>query len=177
MARAIATRCCWPPESSAGVWCSRPVRPTCASASIASSRRSGRGHAAIDQRQLDILGGGGARQQIVALEDEADVQIAQDGAPAAIELAGVDAEKRVAAGARRIEAADDVHRRRLARAGRTHDGDELAARDVEIDAGQRIDPGLALAVALPDLVEGDERAVIGPTAAPRRWLEPSPTMT
>ncbi|MCY1558944.1 hypothetical protein D9M68_959280 [compost metagenome] len=31
---------------------------------------------AIDQRQLDILRCRGARQQIVALEDEADIEIA-----------------------------------------------------------------------------------------------------
>ena len=40
IARAIATRCIWPPESSAGVCVSQPVSPTAASASRARRRRS-----------------------------------------------------------------------------------------------------------------------------------------
>ena len=38
-ARAIATRCCWPPESSEGVWAARSAKPTRASAAKARSRR------------------------------------------------------------------------------------------------------------------------------------------
>jgi len=40
MARAIATRCCWPPESSAGVWSAQSVRPTSASAARAAAWRA-----------------------------------------------------------------------------------------------------------------------------------------
>ena len=40
MARAIATRCCCPPDSSAGVWCSQPARPTDCSALAADARRT-----------------------------------------------------------------------------------------------------------------------------------------
>ena len=39
-ARAIATRCCWPPESCDGVDFSRPARPTRRSASLARATRS-----------------------------------------------------------------------------------------------------------------------------------------
>ena len=39
-ARAMATRCCWPPESCAGWWCSRPARPTSASRALARAWRS-----------------------------------------------------------------------------------------------------------------------------------------
>ena len=126
------------------------------------------GRAAIDQRQLDILGRRGARQQIVALEDEADIEVAQVRAAVAVEPAGVDAVEAVAAGGRRIEAADDVHRRRFARAGRAHDGDELAAVDRQVDAGQRVDLRFALAIGLPDLVEGEQRrAWRAPRSLPR----------
>src|SRR5690606_25101920 len=38
-----------------------------------------------------------------------------------------------------VEAAQDVHERRLARARRAHDGDELVAPDDEVDAAQRVD--------------------------------------
>jgi competence protein ComEC len=41
-ARAIAARCCWPPESSVGRWNARSASPTWSSACIAFSRRSGR---------------------------------------------------------------------------------------------------------------------------------------
>jgi hypothetical protein len=34
-ARAIATRCCWPPDSWFGVWCARSPRPTAVSSSSA----------------------------------------------------------------------------------------------------------------------------------------------
>ena len=43
MARAIATRCCCPPESSAGVWCSQPFRPTASSARAAAAWRRAAG--------------------------------------------------------------------------------------------------------------------------------------
>ena len=85
MARAIATRCCWPPDSSAGVCVSRPSSPTSASAFMRELAALAGRDAAIDQRQLDILGGRGARQQIVALEDEADIEVAQRRAAAAVE--------------------------------------------------------------------------------------------
>jgi putative ABC transport system ATP-binding protein len=39
-ARAMATRCCWPPESSAGVWSAHGPSPTRSSAFIAASRRT-----------------------------------------------------------------------------------------------------------------------------------------
>ena len=42
-ARAIATRCCWPPESWLGMWSSRPARPTATSAAFARSRCSATG--------------------------------------------------------------------------------------------------------------------------------------
>ena len=42
-ARAMATRCCWPPESWFGLWSRRLPRPTRASISIARRLRSRRG--------------------------------------------------------------------------------------------------------------------------------------
>src|SRR5205823_2829838 len=38
-----------------------------------------------------------------------------------------------------VEAADDVHQRRLSRARRSHDGHVLALLDDEVDAAQRVD--------------------------------------
>ena len=73
-ARAIATRCCWPPESWFGLWSARSPRPTVSSAFKARSRWlvPGQALAGVEHRQFDILQGGGAREQVEALEDEAE---------------------------------------------------------------------------------------------------------
>src|SRR5690606_37195035 len=56
-----------------------------------------------------------------------------------------------------VEAADDVHRGGLARAGRCHDGDEFAAVDLQVHPVQRPHLGLALAVDARDVAEFDQR--------------------
>ena len=76
-------------------------------------------------------------QQVEALEDEADLGVADDGALVAAELRDVGAVEDVRAGGRAVEAADDVHQRRLAGAGRSHDGHELAGVDAQVDAVER----------------------------------------
>ena len=67
------------------------------------------------------------------------------------------AAEQVLAGAGRVQAADDVHRRRLARAAGPHDGDELAGLDVQVHAAQRLHLGLALAVDAGDAAQADQR--------------------
>ena len=57
---------------------------------------------------------------------------------------------------RRIEAADQVHQGRFARTGRTHDGDILAALDLDIDTGDRVDLLIAHDVRLPQIVRADD---------------------
>ena len=88
-ARAIATRCCWPPESSAGRWASRSPSPT---AAISASQPLRVGLAAGElQRQQDVLLGAQHRQQVEELKDEADLVAAQLGQLAVVEVAEVDA--------------------------------------------------------------------------------------
>ena len=157
MARAIATRCCWPPESSAGVWCSQPARPTDCSALRGRGAPHGGALAAVEQRQLDVLLRRGARQQVEALEHEAEVAPAQPRALVARQRLDVRAVEQVLPGARRVQAAEDVHRGRLARAAGPHDGDELAGGDVEVDALQRQQLGLAAAVDLGHAAQADQR--------------------
>ena len=57
-----------------------------------------------------------------------------------------------------VEAADDVHQRRLAAAGRAHDRDEVAPLDAQVDAAQRVDGDVARAVGLRDALEHERRA-------------------
>ena len=70
-ARAIATRCCWPPESSDGR-CSLPVGQADAVEQVREERRIGL-LACDRERQQDVLLGRQHRQQVEELEHEADV--------------------------------------------------------------------------------------------------------
>jgi hypothetical protein len=54
---------------------------------------------------------------------------------------------------RSLQACDERHERRLARARVAHDGDELALGDAEIDVTQHVRAAGAEAVSLADLVE------------------------
>ena len=104
-----------------------PVRPTAASASRARACRSRCGHAAIDQWKLDVLECGRAIEQIESLKHEAEIVAAQQRALLAGERSDVDALEAVCAIGWQVEAPEDVHGRRLARAARTHHRDELAS--------------------------------------------------
>ena len=81
---------------------------------------------------------GGAGQQVEGLEDEADLLVANAGEFVVIEFADHLAVEPVETLARRIEAADQVHQRRLAGSRRTHDGDILVALDTQVHATQRV---------------------------------------
>ena len=87
-------------------------------------------HAGVDQRQLDVVQRVGAGQQVEGLEDEADLLVA-DAPPARWSSSSwtADAVEAVGARGRRVEAADQVHQRRLAAARRAHDRHVLAALD------------------------------------------------
>ena len=94
--------------------------------------------AGVDQRQLDIVQRGGAGQQIKGLEDETDFFVANTRKFVVIKFADELSVEPVAALARGIEAADEVHQRRFARARRSHDGDVFVALDPDVDATQRL---------------------------------------
>ena len=173
-ARAIATRCCWPPESWLGWWSSRPASPTISRQRRACSSRSFAECAVrrVDQRQLDVLERRGARQQVERLEDEPDLAVADLRA------------RRRGRGPRRrrrrgssgptvgpVEAADDVHERALAGARRAHDGDELARRDRERHAVQGAHLDLAHAVDADEVLDADD---VGRSAIAQKRRGPPP---
>ena len=88
-ARATATRCCWPPESSDGRCVSRSASPT---VSISSASHCRVGLAAGElERQRDVLGRRQHREQVEELEDEPDVVAAQLRQRRVVEAADVDA--------------------------------------------------------------------------------------
>ena len=61
-----------------------------------------------------------------------------------------------AALARRIHETKDMHERRLAGAGRTEDGDELALLEIQVHAVEGVDVLIAHAVGLAEAADGDE---------------------
>ena len=152
-ARAIATRCCWPPESSAGRWSRRSVEADARDQRV--DRRPAGACAGDRQRQHDVLLRRQRRQQVERLEDEADVLAAQARELAVVHARDVLAGDVDRARAGRVEAGEQVHQRRLARARRAHDGGELAGREVERDAAQRVDGRVALAVRARQCGRGD----------------------
>ena len=119
------------------------------------------------ERQHDVLGRREHREQVEELEDEADVVAAQHRQLRVVEAADVDAGDRDLARGRLVEAGEDVHQRRLARARRAHDGGQAAGGDVDRDAAQGVDGRVALAVAADDVAGGDDR-VAGIATGPWR---------
>ena len=76
--RAMATRCCWPPDSCDGSWSIRSPRPTRSSSAVAALARLAVGQVprGVGQRHHHVVERAGARQQVEALEDEADLLVA-----------------------------------------------------------------------------------------------------
>ncbi len=101
------------------------------------------GHAAVGERQLDVLVHGQVADQIEGLKNEADFPIADAGALGRLEGVHRLLVQHVNALRRRIEEAEDGQQRRFSAARWTRDGDELAFADVEVDAGKRM--GLEIA--------------------------------
>src|ERR1039457_4884232 len=155
MARAIATRCCFPPDIWLGWWSRRspsPPRGRAAPARLSLARPQPR----IEQRQLHVLHGGRSRKQVEVLEDEAEGLVTLSRERIAIERRDLLPCEEIVTPARAVEAPDDVHERRLPRAGGPHDGDELTLRDLERNALERVHVHVSHVVDLRDLIELQE---------------------
>jgi hypothetical protein len=153
----MATRCCWPPDS-----CDGSESPRSPQAHVAQHlHRTGQRrplHAALDdQRYSDVLGGRQRRQQVELLEDEADVPAAELRLLAAREPAQVLAQHRHQPAGRVEGAGQDGDERRLAAAGRADQQGQLAGANVQVDAAQGADAGVAAAVVLGQPAADDAR--------------------
>src|SRR5918995_7501890 len=96
--------------------------PTRSSAALALAPLGGL-HAAIDQRQLDVLEHGEVADQVEALEDEPDLAVAHARALRERQVRHLLAVQQVGALGRRVEQAEDGQERRLAAARRTGNRD------------------------------------------------------
>ncbi|MDF2808962.1 MAG: hypothetical protein K0S43_3908 [Cellulosimicrobium sp.] len=105
------------------------------------------------ERERDVLGHREVRVERVVLEHHREVALARrllvDARAVDVELAGRDV----------LEPDDHAQDRRLPRAGRPDEDDELAVGDVEVHAVHREEP---VAVALDDVLQGDRRHQLSP---------------
>src|SRR5437879_6219011 len=131
--------------------------------------------AGVDERQLDVLDRVQSREQVVRLEDEADVLVADRGELVIGQLVDVLAGEHVCPAVGNVEAAKDVHERRLSRAGRAHDGHEFRGPDVEVDPPQRVHRDVPTdAVGLGDAAELHDALDHRPTITPGPPPKPPP---
>ena len=98
----------------------------------------------VVQRQLDVLDDGELRDQVVRLEDEAQVAAADLRQLVVVQLRDVLPAQDVLPARGPVEAAQQVEQRALARAGVPHDGDEISLGKIDRHAAQRAhhDPAL-----------------------------------
>jgi hypothetical protein len=106
---------------------------------------------AVGERQVQVLVDGEVVDQVVALKDEADVCALQRLPVLGLELLDLPLHEDVLALEGAVVHPEDVQQRRLARAGRAHDRDELAVTDREIDAAQHEVPSGTLGIRLLDV--------------------------
>src|SRR6185437_3850643 len=92
--------------------------------------------ARVHERKLDVLERGGAGKQVERLEDEPDFLVSDVRKLIVRHVGDEGAVEPVLASVRRVEAADEIHQRRLARSGRAHDRDVFVATHGDVHATQ-----------------------------------------
>ena len=97
------------------------------------------------ERQQDVLLRVQHRHEVEALKDEAELVAPQAGQLTVVEARELGAVNDDRAGGRAVQAGEQVHERRLARAGRPHDGGEAADREVDGHVDEGTHGGVALA--------------------------------
>src|SRR5216684_6010215 len=90
----------------------------------------------VGERDFEVLKDGEIVDQVVALKYEADVGFVQFVALLDVEFVDRLIEKVVFSAPRAIEHSDDAEQRGFSRAGRAHEGDELAVLNIQRDAPQ-----------------------------------------
>jgi hypothetical protein len=152
-ARAIATRCCCPPES----WCGKLSRLLLEPNALEQLVRARLGLRArtlanVTRREGEVVDHAQVRKQVELLEDDADVRsnlgdvdtLTRDLLPLEEDPAGVD----------RLEQVDTAQERALAAAARADDDEHVARRDFQVDPVEHDE----VAEALAHLLEPDHRS-------------------
>src|ERR1039458_114153 len=124
--------------------------------------------AGVGERQLDVDERACARDEVEALEDEADLAVAQVGEIVLVHLADVHAVDQIATARGYVQAAEDVHQRGLAAARAAHDRHEIAGVDPQRDVAQRTHADLSQLEDLAAFVHLYDRMTRTTPIAPRR---------
>lgn len=98
----------------------------------------------------DVLSSGNGGQEVEALEDEADLFSAESCAAVGFDVGDVAAVDPELARSRAEHEAEDVHEGALAAAGRSHNGDELAGLEGQVDVKEDGDVESALGEGFGD---------------------------
>ena len=155
-ARAIATRCCWPPESRSGYSCafsSSPIRAQ--QLHRLALRADARDAAHLARRERHVLEHRHVREQVVRLEDDPDLAPERVHVDLAVrDLLAVDDDAAAVDGLEQVHAAQQ---RRLAGAGGADQAHDLVLLHGQVDVLQH----LRCAEPLDDVVELDEVPVRG----------------
>ena len=159
-ARAIATRCRWPPESRDGRVMKPVAQAELAEQLDAAAVHLGDGAGFQAGRHPDVLDRRERAEQVVVLEDEPDARAERDllGRAEARELAAEDLEPSLLD---RPQGADQRQEGRLARTRRPGDDDHLAAADVDRVVEEDLRPRLARAEGVVHALGADRQLVGG----------------
>ena len=152
-ARAIAVRCCSPPESWAGICCAWAVSPTSARTRSTAGPDLAPRRAGHLERERHVLPHRLARQELEVLEDDADLA-AHLGTCRRGSRARSWPSRTTSPCGRELVADQQLDERGLARPGRPDEEDEVALGDDEVDVAQR---DLAVRVLLRDVVQDEDR--------------------
>ena len=167
-ARAMATRCCSPPDSWRGVCAgARGEADAVQPVGGAFARVGATGQF---QRQQDVFQRGQRRQQLERLEHEADAAGAQAGAGVLVEIAEALAEQHDFARGRLVESRQQAQQGGLAGAGRAGDRQRFAGCDGKLDFAQDGERAVGRAHALRQGAGDDERRS---QRIAMRWLIPA----
>jgi len=112
-----------------------------------------------EERHLDVLVSRDLREKVEVLKDEPYMTVPGLGEAIGREAGDFLAAEKIRALGRRVEAAEDVHERRLPGAGGTDDRDELVSSDREIDSAERLDVERSRPIDFTDPLKLDEGSV------------------
>ena len=150
-ARAIATRCCWPPESSEGRWRARSSSSSSVSSSVDRARHSRLRSSCHERGEVHVLLGGQLGQQGVLLEDVPEPLKAQRPPSPFVEPRHIGAVDEDLSRGRRVQQAELAQQGGLAGPALADDADQVALRHVERHLAQRAHRDLARPVGAGQL--------------------------
>ncbi len=148
-ARAMAARCCIPPESSRGYFCSKPANPTMCKRSRARSRAAFVGKPTISAGSITLS------MMLRQFSRSACWNTMPTSRPGLKGVTALPIVKRAAV--RLMQTRQHLEHRGLAAARRPDQRDEFSLRDIQSDVGDGKKILVAGAVNLADVLQGDER--------------------